>query len=409
MSYSDSYDVLQNTFHSCSDNRCFDTVEIIDQPFKSHSYSILPGVDKYLCHKHSLMLNEDFSFYTDIGTIDNNVHIKDIFVKENQKFNYQIMQPKGIVKSKKVVFLFHGFNEKDWSKYLTWAKAICDGTQSTIILFPIAFHMQRAPRHWSNVREMYKLSENRKKKFTNILHSTLSNVAISMRLHSMPQRFIWSGLQTYYDVIQLIEDIKEDNNKYICKDFQFNIFAYSIGGFLAQILKLTNYKNYFDQTKVALFCSGATFNRLTPVSKFILDSEANVALYSYLVEHFDKMLERDNLLHHYIKEDHLEGEIFSAMLDYQKMRKFRESLLKRYEHQIYAISLTQDSVIPSFEIMNTLKGAYRDINIRVDEIDFDYNYIHENPFPIKTTFPAEVDKNFEKIFDKFNSFFNQNF
>ena len=49
---------------------------------------------------------------------------------------------------------------------------------------------------------MFKLSEQRKARFPHIVDSSLSNVAISMRLHSMPQRFIWSGLQSYYDVIQ---------------------------------------------------------------------------------------------------------------------------------------------------------------------------------------------------------------
>lgn len=407
MSYTKSYSELKDLFNSSEINKEFDTIEMHDIDFQSTSCAILPGIEEYKCDTHNVTLNEEFSFYTEIGTIDNNVHIKDVFVKENQNFKYQLLKPKGQDKVKKVVFLFHGFNEKDWSKYLPWAKSICDGTGSAVILFPIAFHMQRAPKQWSEKREMYRLSEHRKKKFPNIVHSSLSNVAISMRLHTMPQRFIWSGLQTYYDVIQLITDIKKGNNKYINQDFNFDIFAYSIGGFLAQILKLTNYKNYFENSKVCLFCSGATFNRLAPVSKFILDSEANVALYSYLVEHFDKMLERDNVLNHYIKEDHTEGRIFSSMLDYQKMREFRERLLKKYEHQIYAISLTKDNVIPSFEIMNTLKGAYRNINIRMDEMDFSYDYIHENPFPTSRVDTNEVNESFKKVFDKVCAFLNE--
>lgn len=407
MNYSESYAELKKLFASSETKREYDTIELHDLKFESASCAILPGIEEYTCDIHNVTFKEEFSFYTEIGTIDKDVHIKDIYVEENKGFNYQIIKPKGTNKVKKAAFLFHGFNEKDWSKYLPWAKAICDGTGSAIILFPIAFHMQRAPKHWSNLREMYRLSEHRKEKFPNIVHSTLSNVAISMRLHTMPQRFIWSGLQTYYDVIQLITDIKKDNNKHIDKDFQFDIFAYSIGGFLAQILKLANYNNYFENSKVCLFCTGATFNRLSAVSKFILDSEANVALYSYLVEHFDKMLERDNVLHHYIKEDHLEGKIFSSMLDYQKMREFREGLLKKYEHQIYAISLTKDEVIPAFEIMNTLKGAYRKINIRMDEMDFEYDYIHENPFPSKTVDPNKVDESFKKVFEKVCEFFNK--
>jgi hypothetical protein len=267
--------------------------------------------------------------------------------------------------------------------------------------------MQRAPKYWSSKREMYQLSEERRKRFPNIVNSTLSNVAISMRLHSMPQRFIWSGLQTYYDVIQLIKEFKRTNNPHISSDFEFDIFAYSIGGFLAQILKLTNYNNYFDNAKVCLFCSGATFNRLSPVSKFILDSEANVALYSFLVEHFDKILQKDNLLSHYIEEGHAEGKIFHSMLDYQKMRGFREDLLKKYEDQICAITLKKDSVIPSFEVMNTLNGAYRDINIVVEELDFERDYTHENPFPANAQNADEVDSDFAFTFQKVCDFLNK--
>lgn len=407
MNYSKNYEALKKLFTSLETKKDYATIELHDLNFVSASCYILPGIEDYKCNTHNVTLKEEFSFYTEIGTIDKDIHIKDISVEENQSFIYQIIKPKGVDKVKKTVFLFHGFNEKDWTKYLPWAKAICDGTGSAVILFPIAFHMQRAPKNWSNKREMYRLSEQRKKKFPNIVNSTLSNVAISMRLHAMPQRFIWSGLQTYYDVIQLIDDIKKGNSKHIDKDFDFDIFAYSIGGFLAQILKLTNYKNYFENSKVCLFCSGATFNRLSPVSKFILDSEANVALYSYLVEHFDKMLERDNVLHHYIKEDHLEGKTFSAMLDYQKMRPFREKLLKKYEHQIYGITLTKDEVIPSFEVINTLQGAYRDINIRMDEMDFNYDYIHENPFPTNVANSLQVDDCFEEVFVKVCEFLNE--
>ncbi len=404
MKYSKNFDALKKLFESAETERNFDSIELHELDFKSESCNILPGIEEHKCDIHNATFTEEFSFYTEIGTIDENVHIKDIFVEENQSFRYQIIKPKGVKQAKKVVFLFHGFNEKDWSKYLPWAKAISDGTGSAVVLFPIAFHMQRAPKNWSNRRAMYKLSEHRKERFPNIVQSTLSNVAISMRLHAMPQRFIWSGLQTYYDVIQLITDIKQGNNNHIHQDFEFDIFAYSIGGFLAQILKFTNHNNFFDKSKVCLFCSGATFNRLSSVSKFILDSEANVALYSYLVEHFDKILEKDKLLHHYIKEDHTEGKTFYAMLDYQKMRPFRESLLRKYEHQFYAITLAKDKVFPSFEVVNTLKGAYRDIDIELDEIDFEYSYIHENPFPSNAENSKQVDESFDIVFNKVCSF-----
>lgn len=404
MNYTKDSLELGKIFSNSPTNKKYETIEIKEANFDSHACKILPGVDNYQCNIHQIELKNSFSFFTEVGKIDNNIHIKDIDVQENKSFNYHIIKPQTDEKIKKVTFLFHGFNEKDWNKYLPWAKAICDGTGSSVILFPIAFHMQRAPKNWISKREMYALSESRKKRFPNIVNSTLSNVAISMRLHSMPQRFIWSGLQTYYDVIQFVEDCKKGNNELIDKDFEFDIFAYSIGGFLAQILKLSNHNGYFSNSKVCLFCSGATFNRLSPVSKFILDSEANVALYSFLVEHFDKILQKDHLLNHYINQDHIEGKIFHSMLDYQKMREIREVLLKKYEHQIYAITLKKDFVIPSFEVTNTLKGAYRDINIAVDEMDFDRDYIHENPFPINLTDSKQIDNDFENVFNKVCNF-----
>ena len=400
MTYTESYHTLKSIFSTSQKDKTYNGTEIHEFPFISSSCGILPGNPDHFCEKHHQHLSTSFSFYNDVGTIRDDVHIKDIEVKENQAFNYNIIRPAGEGKCRKVIFLFHGFNEKDWTKYLPWAYALCSGTQSAVVLFPIAFHMQRAPKYWSSKREMFRLSEERRKRFPHIIHSTLSNVAISMRLHSMPQRFIWSGLQTYYDMIRFIEECRQGRHPDIDPNFEFNIFAYSIGGFLAQILKLTNFKGYFEDTKVCLFCGGAAFNRLSPVSKFILDSEANVALYSFLVEHFDKMLDQDHLLHHYIRDDHPEGRVFYAMLDYRRSRSFREELLKKHEKWFYAISLRKDEVVPSFEIINTLQGAYRDIRIRVDEVDFDRKYLHENPFPVNVAYSGQVDEDFALVFDK---------
>ncbi|MBN2614306.1 MAG: hypothetical protein JXR71_01315 [Bacteroidales bacterium] len=403
MDYTESFVQMRNAFSSVENAREVDNIEIRKFSFCSLSYNLLPGTENYHCETHNQSFQDNLLFYNDIGTIQYDVHMKDVHVEENRAFDYYLIRPKGSAPAKKVIFMFHGFNEKNWDKYLPWAKALCDRNQATVVLFPIAFHMQRAPLAWSEKRKMYDLSKKRRERYPNIIHSTLSNVAISMRLHSMPQRFIWSGLETYYDAIQFIEECKNGKNELIDKDFTFDIFAYSIGGLLAQILKLSDYKGYFSNSKVCLFCSGAVFNRLSPVSKFILDSEANVALYSYLVEHFDSFLKKDAHLHHYI-EEHLEGKVFRSMLEYQKMRGFRENLLKKYQHQIYAVSLKKDYVIPSFEIMNTLQGAFRDIDIRVDEHDFEFGYTHENPFPLNPSQLEKVEQQFNLIFDKIAGF-----
>ena len=147
MDYSGNYEALKKLFKSSETQKNYDTIELHDLNFESKSCDILPGIAEYKCKSHNIALTEEFTFYTEIGSIDKNIHIKDISVEENKQFKYQIIKPKGVDKVKKAVFLFHGFNEKDWSKYLPWAKAICDGTGSAVILFPIAFHMQRAPKN----------------------------------------------------------------------------------------------------------------------------------------------------------------------------------------------------------------------------------------------------------------------
>lgn len=406
MNYFENYHHLKDIFYQEGLNKKYDTIEIHERNFESLSQMILPGAENYFCTQHQLKIKSEFAFNSVAGTIKDNVHIKDIDVTENHKFKFRLFKPAGVQKAKKVTLLIHGFNEKNWDKYLPWAKSICETTQSAVILFPLAFHMQRAPKYWSDKRKMYELSQSRNQKFPNVVASTLSNVAISMRLHAMPQRFMWSGLQAYYDVIQLLEECKSGQNEHIDKDFDINIFAYSIGGLLAQILKLTNYKDYFAKSKVCLFCAGAVFNRLSPVRKFILDSEANIALYSYLIEHFDKILKKDRLLNHFITEDHPEGKIFRSMLEYHGMLEFREALFKKYEKQFYAISLKQDDVVPSVEIMNTLKGAYRDINIPVEELNFDYPYSHENPFPLNRSAQNKINDAFKNVFQKVGDFYN---
>jgi hypothetical protein len=407
MNYIDDYHRLNQALKTNPAETEIDGMILSSAGFRSLSHNILPGNPGYHCQKHGLSISEPHSYYNDIGTLQDDIHITDAFVEENRHFSYHMLRPKGNGKARHLTLLFHGFNEKNWPKYLPWAKAICLRTNSTVVLFPIAFHMQRGPSVWSDKRKMFASSEARKLRFPNIISSTLTNVAISMRLHSMPQRFIWSGLQTYYDLIQFIEDIRAGGHPQIDKNFTFNIFAYSVGGLLAEILKLSNYKDYFRRTKVCLFCSGAVFNRLSPVSKYILDSEANVALYSYLVEHFDSFLRKDRLLRHFIEEDHPEGKVFRSMLDFAKMRDFREDLFRRYEQDFYAITLRKDTVIPSFEVINTLQGAFRDISIRVEEFDFDHHYTHENPFPLSRSEAGRINANFAKVFDAVGDFFEK--
>lgn len=394
MKYIDIFNHLKNIEN-------FDNNEIIiDEKTVMHNFSfesnyrfLLPGGSGN---------NDDYEYMPgcqheyEPDIIQEMLNKKDAEIMENIKFRYHIISPRKEEKAKEIIFLFHGLNEKNWNKYLPWAKYLVDKTKKTIVLFPIAFHMNRAPRAWSDIREMYAISQQRKKRHPDILHSSLSNVAISTRLHNKPQRFIWSGLQTYYDIIDFIEGFKAGNHPLIHPDASIDIVSYSIGSFLSEILMMTNKNGYFSNSKFIAFCGGAVFNRLSPVSKFILDSEANVSLYSYVVEHLESHMKRDEVLRHYLGGSHLEGVNFRGMLSYKTLTKYREDIFKQMSDRIYAVALAQDSVVPPYEVINTLQGTMRDIPIKIDVLDYPYKYKHEDPFPALVSIQDEVDKQFNK-------------
>jgi hypothetical protein len=211
-------------------------------------------------------------------------------------------------------------------------------------------------------------------------------------------------LQTYYDVIDLVEYIKSGQHPTIDKDATIDFFSYSIGSLLAEILLMTNKDGYFSESKFVSYCGGAVFNRLSPVSKFILDSEANVSLYSYVVEHIESHLKRDEVLRHYLSESHPEGINFRSMLDYKAFTSYREDKFRDMANRIYAVTLAQDTIVPAYEVINTLQGSKRDIPIKVEVLDYPYKYKHEDPFPALDNIKDEVDKAFKETFDIVTNF-----
>jgi hypothetical protein len=405
MEYYELYSLLKEKITYNENHISIDSdTNLFNVNFKSQNYNILPGEDEYVCSVHQTLANYPRNFENKFGIINEILDIHDSQVKENQEFQYQIFSPAKVESAKNIILIFHGFNEKYWHKYLPWAKRLMDLTGKTIVMFPSAFHMNRAPLEWSDRRLMYQVSELRKKAFPDIICSSLSNVAISTRLQAKPQRFFWSGLQTYYDVLQLIQQIKSGKHPYIDTKAGIDIFSYSIGSLLSQILMMTNPHHIFDKSKLCMFCGGAVFNRMSPVSKFIIDSESNVFLYSYIVEHLESHLKNDDRLRHYLCEEHPEGVNFRSMLNYGTMRKFREEIFSKLSKQIMAITLEKDTVVPPYEVINTLQGSARNIPIRVDVIDFPYEYKHEDPFPYLENCKDQVNQCFDEMFNKVAAF-----
>ncbi|MGW8315647.1 MAG: DUF6051 family protein [Bacteroidales bacterium] len=316
-------------------------------------------------------------------------------IEGNREFNVQVMKTDDGRPASSLILLLHGFNEKSWNKYMDWGKFLCRETGSAVLFFPIAFHMQRAPEKWSDRREMYRLSNWRRERYPDLSCSSLSNAAISERIQQHPQRLIRSGLASYYDVVQLLQECHDGHLKELRKDFSLKVFGYSIGGYLATLLKLSDPMGLFNSARTCLFCSGPVLKKFSPVSRYILDSEANRVLQEYL--------EKD-LLNGLDEADPVIMRTFLSLLDYEVLPQVREELLRINSRDIYAIALEKDRVSPSGEVSRTLKGKDGETGIRVDAFDFPYTYTHENPFAGSSENNEIRDWAFREVFHRFSDF-----
>jgi hypothetical protein len=303
-------------------------------------------------------------------------------IEENRSFRYHLVLPVGEERAKSLIILLHGFNERGWAKYLPWAGQLVKRTGRGVLLFPLAFHMNRSPKLWNDPRAMRRVSGERKGLYPEVLQSTLSNAAISVRLHANPARFFWSGLVSYGDIFDLFKTIRAGAHPGVEPEARIDFFAYSIGTLLSEIVLFADEKGLFANAKLAAFCGGPVFNRLSPVTKFILDSEANVRLYSFLVEHLESHRRADPELDRHLSDESPAGRNFRSLLNYRVDLKYREERFRAIAPRIYALALAQDDVVPPYEIVATFKGSQRDIPIQVDEFDPTYPYRHEDPFPV---------------------------
>jgi pimeloyl-ACP methyl ester carboxylesterase len=334
------------------------------------------------------------------GTLANAIFaVPDEAIRENNTFTYSVFTPGTKKKYQKAILLLHGLNERSWDKYLVWAYYLAEKTGDAVILFPIAFHMNRSPEAWGNPRIMQPLLAMRKKKYGDDPSSTFANVALSERLTEDPLRFFTSGQQSAADVTNLCRQIKQGEHPLFEKEATVNVFAYSIGAFLAQILFLANPEELFSGSKLFLFCGGAFFNEMNGVSKLIMDKLAfDRLLKFYITELIQAHNGREPIADSMSKTT--SGQAFLAMLAPGLMQTFREKRFGQIIHDIQAVTLAHDKVIPAYNTAAAL-GAGADVEI----LDFGYGYSHEAPFPLNNSslFP-KVDEAFEQIFNKASRF-----
>lgn len=380
MKYSDLYHKLKSIFNL---DKPMVYVEDSDMIIFSFEFSSDPAA-----------LTENLSsYYSKNSSIqdDNNI-------LENNKFNYSVFLPNELAKEKTPIILLHGLNERSWLKYLPWAYTLAEKTGRAVILFPIAFHINRSPDSWGNPRLLQQQLSNRKQNTQPNSLSSFANVALSNRLSEQPIRFFTSGQQSSSDLIQLIKQIKNGEHPLIKSTNSPDFFAYSIGAFLAQILWIGNKDHLFDQSKLFLFCGGAFFSKMNGLSKLIMDKDAYEQIYHYYIDDFDKEIQNVGSLIRFFTENFI-GKSFINMLGKEEYIETTKQRFIEMGDRVSAIALKNDRVIPASGIEEVIKN--------VTILDFDYPYTHETPFPIGNDgITQKVDDAFEQIFEKATQFFS---
>ncbi|MDR1161931.1 MAG: DUF6051 family protein [Tannerellaceae bacterium] len=323
--------------------------------------------------------------------------LTDDCIQENKSFSYLIFAPKREERHEKAIILLHGLNERSWEKYLTWAEYLASATGKAVILFPIAFHMNRTPEQWSNPRAVLPWVAQRRQAIEGLGNSTFVNVALSARISRHPLRFYASGRESVYNLCQLVREIKNGEHPLFREDTSVNLFAYSIGALLSQVLLLANPDKLFSDARLFMFCGGSIFNYMDGNARDILDKEAFDRLQSYFNDDF---LERRELPASF-RNDSLE-QAFKAMIRPNVLKDFRESFFAKACHRIRAISLKKDVVIPTAGIIKAVGNASSRI---LEELDFPYLYTHQVPFPASPKVEAALITNaFLKVFGKAAAF-----
>jgi hypothetical protein len=360
--------------------------------FKTENKKIsIPGSDIKI---HNIL------FHSDVP-LNEFTNKNDTLIAENCSFSYPVFAPRN-VESTRVILLLHGLNERSWIKYLVWAYYLALNTDSYVILFPISFHINRSPSSWKDPRAMIHFMKDRNSGLGEINMSSFANIALSNRLTEDPMRFFKSGYQTSSDIVKLFSSVRNGEHEIIPRTSDFNIFAYSIGAFLAEIILMGNPENLFSRSKLFIFCGGSVFSNMRGSSKLIMDSLAFDRVYRYYLYDFEETLIGKSPLVEFLRTSQI-GMAFRSMIDLGRLRTFRENILIKLRDQIHSISLAKDSVIPCKGVISTLNNfKKKDI---VDVWDFPYAYTHENPFPIfDSPLSKKVDYWFEKVFSEASLF-----
>lgn len=292
-------------------------------------------------------------------------------ISENRSFDYFILHPpvkrESSVLYDSFILLMHGLNERSWDKYIPWAEQLAQNCGKPVVLFPIAFHINRSPKYWSDFRAMHKMAtDNSNSSCSNL---TFVNYALSARMKADPYRFYLSGLETINNICQFLLSVKAGSHSIFSKNAHFDIFSYSIGSLISQVMLMCNPYALFSTSKLFMFCGGSLFRYMNGDSRMIMDKDAFDIVKDYYVNNFASQIRKRELSE--------ADRAFLAMIGIEGEAGNRDIFFEREQDRVKAVSFKKDRVIPVDGIKAALGESSKK---RLTVYDPPYNYSHETPF-----------------------------
>jgi predicted esterase len=339
-------------------------VDLYNLELISRNAGYLVGYESYECAEHGLR----FAGEPTAG------ELVDCMIEENIRFRYPLLRDhqRGTARrSPEVLILLHGLNERSFTKYIPWAYQIWAHARMPVLLFPISFHINRVRRAWGGTQqECYR----RRTEVPGNEHFHRYNAVMSDRLHAHPERFLWGALQSFWDIVDLVGDIRENRHPHFVPETRVHLMGFSAGGYIALSLLLENARRWFDDSRAVMFASCAALRDVNLASNLIIDHAAEVALVKMYVKYREKQM--NARLRHWF-EEHSEGRWFNAFCGLMPDRTLLDKRLREVAPRLLGIADSNDQVMTPGAMLNALQGIRRDTGVCVRELSLG---IHENPF-----------------------------
>jgi pimeloyl-ACP methyl ester carboxylesterase len=339
-------------------------LDIYKPRFVSRNSQHLVGAPSYRCADH----NASFAGEADAGAGDSEL-------EPNNRFRYPLIREHSRggnpPRHHHALILLHGLNEGTFSKYIPWAHQLWSRLEVPIILFPLAFHMNRVLPAWASLQtEIFE----RRSRLPDNDSAHRYNAVISERLGTHPARFFWGAVQTYLDLVDLVREIRSGRHPHFAPDARVDLLGYSAGGYFTLLLLMDDPERLFRDSRGVVFASGVPIRDLDLASPLILDLTAEVALMKLFVKNVAPP--SSPRMQHWF-EHHGEGRWMRTLCGSKHARAQLENRFRELAPRLMGIANTNDEVVPVGAMLNMLQGVKRDTGVPVLELEMG---VHENPF-----------------------------